>query len=126
MKIQEILIKPNSPIVKDFIYEISKNIVFYSNNKFSSNAVEKCFENEEMKNIVIDKFLQKDIFGKIVLDKFGNYVVQKALNKADNTRKNYMLQLLIPLIPNLKTQYYGQRLLNKLCSQYPNLNNINL
>ena len=124
--IQEILIKPNSPIVKDFIYEISKNIVFYSNNKFSSNAVEKCFENEEMKNIVIDKFLQKDIFGKIVLDKFGNYVVQKALNKADNTRKNYMLQLLIPLIPNLKTQYYGQRLLNKLCSQYPNLNNINL
>ena len=120
------MIKPNSPIVKDFIYEISKNIVFYSNNKFSSNAVEKCFENEEMKNIVIDKFLQKDIFGKIVLDKFGNYVVQKALNKADITRKNYMLQLLIPLIPNLKTQYYGQRLLNKLCSQYPNLNNINL
>ena len=121
--IQSILVKEGSPIVKDYINEIIKNIVFYSNNKFSSNAVEKCFENENMKNVVLDQFLQKDIFEKIILDKFGNYVVQKAISKADNNRRNYMLQLLIPLIPSLKSQYFGQRLLSKLISQYPNLNN---
>ena len=121
--IQSILVKEGSPIVKDYINEIIKNIVFYSNNKFSSNAVEKCFENENMKNFVLDQFLQKDIFEKIILDKYGNYVVQKAISKADNNRKNYMLQLLIPLIPSLKSQYFGQRLLSKLISQYPNLNN---
>ena len=120
--IQSILTKKDSPIVEDFINEISKNIVFYSNNKFSSNAVEKCFENENKKNEVLDKFLQKDIFEKIILDKFGNYVVQKAISKADKDRKNYMLQLLIPLIPNLKSQYFGQRLLSRLIMQYPNLN----
>ena len=84
--------------------------------------MEKCFENESMKNEVLDKFLQKDIFEKIILDKYGNYVVQKAIAKADNQRKNYMLQLLIPLIPNLKSQYFGQRLLSKLIVHYPELN----
>ena len=120
--IQSILTKEGSIIVKDFINEISKNIVFFSNNKFSSNAVEKCFENESMKNIILDQFIQKDIFEKIILDKFGNYVVQKAIAKADNNRRNYMLQLLIPLIPSLKSQYFGQRLLSKLIMQYPNIN----
>ena len=75
-----------------------------------------------MKNIILDQFIQKDIFEKIILDKFGNYVVQKAIAKADNQRKNYMLQLLTPLIPNLKSQYFGQRLLSKLIMQYTNIN----
>ena len=120
--IQSILTKEGSSIVKDFINEINKNIVYYSTNKFSSNAVEKCFENENMKNIVLDQLIKKEIFEKIILDKFGNYVVQKAISKADSNRKNYMLQLLIPLIPTLKNQYFGQRLLSKLIMQYPNLN----
>ena len=120
--IQSILTKDGSPIVKDFIIEINKNLIFYSNNKFSSNALEKCFENESMKNIVLDTLLNKDIFEKIILDKFGNYVVQKAIAKADDNRRNYMLQLLIPLIPSLKNQYFGKRLLSKLILQYPNLN----
>ena len=123
--IQSILTKEGSLIIKDFINEICKNIVFFSNNKFSSNAVEKCFENESMKNIILDQIIQKDIFEKIILDKFGNYVVQKAIAKADEKRRNYMLQLLIPLIPSLKSQYFGQRLLSKLIMQYPNIN-INL
>ena len=120
--IQSILTKEGSPVVKDFINEINKNIVFYSNNKFSSNAVEKCFENENFKNIVLDQFIKKDIFEKIISDKFGNYVVQKAIANADTNRRNYMLQLLLPLIPSLKYQYFGQRLLSKLILQYPNLN----
>jgi hypothetical protein len=120
--IQSILTKEGSSIVKDFINEINKNIVYYSNNKFSSNAVEKCFENENLKNIVLDQFIKKDIFEKIISDKFGNYVVQKAIANADSCRRNIMLQLIIPLIPSLKCQYFGQRLLSKLILQYPNLN----
>ena len=123
--IQSILMKENSVLIKEFLNEIIKNIVYYSNNKFSSNAVEKCFENETIKNIILDQFLKKDIFEKIIMDKFGNYVVQKAMAKADNKRRNSMLKLLVPLIPNLKSQYFGQRLLSKLILQYPNLN-INL
>ena len=84
--------------------------------------MEKCFENENLKNIVLDQFIKKDIFEKIISDKFGNYVVQKAIANADSCRRNIMLQLIIPLIPSLKCQYFGQRLLSKLILQYPNLN----
>ena len=107
---------------EDFINKISKNIVFYSNNKFSSNAVEKCFENAKMKNIVLNQFLNPEIFETIIMDEFGNYVIQKAIAKADNRRKKIMFQLLKPLVPNLKNKYFGQRLLSRLLLQCPDLN----
>ena len=119
--IQSILTKEGSPLEEDFINKISKNIVFYSNNKFSSNAVEKCFENAKMKNIVLNQFLNPEIFETIIMDEFGNYVIQKAIAKADNRRKKIMFQLLKPLVPNLKNKYFGQRLLSRLLLQCPDL-----
>ena len=119
--IQSILTKEGSPLEEDFINKISKNIVFYSNNKFSSNAVEKCFENSKMKNIVLNQFLNPEIFETIIMDEFGNYVIQKAIAKADNRRKKIMFQLLKPLVPNLKNKYFGQRLLSRLLLQCPDL-----
>ena len=119
--IQSILTKEGNPLEEDFINEICKNIIFYSNNKFSSNAVEKCFENTKMKNIVLNQFLKPEIFEIIIMDEFGNYVIQKAIAKADNRRKKIMLQLLKPLIPNLKNKYFGQRLLSRLLLQCPDL-----
>lgn len=119
--IQSILTKEGSPLEEDFINKISKNIVFYSNNKFSSNAVEKCFENAKMKNIVLNQFLNPEIFETIIMDEFGNYVIQKAIAKSDNRRKKIMFQLLKPLIPNLKNKYFGQRLLSRLLLQCPDL-----
>lgn len=119
--IQSIFTKEGSPLEEDFISEISKNIIFYSNNKFSSNAVEKCFENSKMKNIVLNQFLKPEIFENIIMDEFGNYVIQKAIAKADSRRKKIMFQLLKPLIPNLKNKYFGQRLLSRLLLQCPDL-----
>jgi len=119
--IQSILAKEGSPLEEDFIKEISKNIVFYSNNKFSSNAVEKCFENTKMKNIVLNQFLQPEIFENIIMDEFGNYVIQKAIAKADIKRKKIMFQLLKPLVPNLKNKYFGQRLISRLLLQSPDV-----
>ena len=119
--IQSILNKSDPLFEKDFINEIIKNIVFYSNNKFSSNVVEKCLEHQNMKNAVLDQFLRKDVFEKIILDNFGNYVFQKALANADDIRKFSMLKLLKPLIPKLKEQHFGQILLLRLMKQNPNI-----
>ena len=119
--IQSILTKEGSLLEEDFTNEICKNIIFYSNNKFSSNAVEKCFENAKMKNIVLNQFLKPEIFEIIIMDEYGNYVIQKAIAKADPRRKKIMFQLLKPLIPNLKNKYFGQRLLSRLLLQCPDL-----
>ena len=121
--IQCILMNKNSEIVKNFVDEIKNNIIFYSNNKFSSNAVEKCFENENIKNDFIKLFMIKEIFEKIILDKFGNYVAQKAIATADDNEKIILIDLLRLLIPELKNKYFGEKLLSKMEFLYPNFFN---
>ena len=118
--IQSILIKNNSDIVKNFVEEIKNNIIYYSNNKFASNAVEKCFQSEDIKNDIIELFMKKEIFEKIILDKFGNYVVQKAIATGNDNQKKILIDLLISFIPKLKNKYFGQKLLYKIQFLYPN------
>ena len=118
--IQNILLRKNSEIVKDFAEEIKNNIIFYSNNKFSSNAVETCFENDAIKNDVIKLFMVKDIFEKIIMDKFGNYVAQRAITSANENDRKILMGLLISLIPELKNKYFGEKLLSKMEFIYPN------
>ena len=117
--IQHILLKTTSEIINDFVNEIKNNIVYFSNNKFSSNAVEKCFENEFIKKDVLNIFMMKDIFEKIIMDKYGNYVVQKAIANADDKEKIILLELLKQFIPELKNKYFGEKLLSKMEFLYP-------
>ena len=121
--IQSILMKKNSQIVKDFVEEIKKNIILYSNNKFSSNAVEKCFQNDNTKNDFIKLFMIKEIFEKIILDKFGNYVAQKAIASSNDNDKKILIDLVKELLPELKNKYFGEKLLSKLEFLYPNFFN---
>ena len=118
--IQNILLNKNSEIVKNFVDEIKNNIIFFSNNKFASNAVEKCFQNENIKNDVLKLFMIKDNFDKIILDKFGNYVAQRAIAAADDKDRKILLDLLKLIMPELKNKYFGEKLLSKMQFLYPN------
>ena len=55
----------------------------------------------------------------------GNYVIQKVLQCADQKTIENILLNIIPLIPKIKEVSFGDRLLNKLLSNYPQLININ-
>ena len=118
--IQNILLKTNTEILQNFVDEIKNNIILYSNNKFASNAVEKCFQNDRIKNEVLKLFMSKDIFNKIILDKFGNYVAQKAIAAADEQDRKILIDLLKLTIPELKNKYFGEKLISKIQFLYPN------
>jgi hypothetical protein len=117
--IQNILLKTNTEILQNFVEEIKNNIIFYSNNKFASNAVEKCIQNPKIKNEVLKLFMNKDIFDKIILDKFGNYVAQRAIAVADDKDRKILIDLLKLILPELKNKYFGERLLIKVKYLYP-------
>ena len=117
--IQNILLKTNSEILQNFVEEIKNNIIFFSNNKFASNAVEKCFQNPKIKNEVLKLFMNKNIFDKIILDKFGNYVAQRAIAVADDKDRKILIDLLKLILPELKNKYFGERLLIKVKYLYP-------
>ena len=119
--IQSIIIKENLYLKFVIIETIIKNIVSFSNQKFSSNVVEKCFEVFEMKDKVFDELIKSNNFEQILLNEYGNYVIQKALMKSDQNKQQIMFKLLVPLVNKLQCLPFGQKLLSKLFIQYPRL-----
>jgi hypothetical protein len=119
--IQTIIMKENFVLKYKIIENIIKNIVLFSNQKFSSNVVEKCFEVEEMKDKVIDEIIKNNNFEQILLNEYGNYVIQKALLKSNQNKQQLMFKLFVPLVHKLQCLSFGQKLLSKLFILYPRL-----
>ena len=118
--IQNIIAKFDINMKYQIIENIIKNLVLFSNQKFSSNVVEKCFETE-IKGKVIDEILKGNNFELLLLNEYGNYVVQKAINKADKNKQHLLLKTLVPLVDKLQKRPFGQKLLQKLFVIYPKL-----
>ena len=86
------------------------NIVEYSINRYSSNVVEKCFDrcgvNE--KKLLIQKICPIETVSNLVLDKHGNYVIQKALYYAETKERNIILNNIKLLIPKIMKESFGE------------------
>ena len=74
-----------------------------------------------MKGKVIDEILKNNNFELMLLNDYVNYVIQKALNKADKNKKLLLLKALVPLLDKLQKKPFGQKLLQKLIISYPKL-----
>jgi len=74
-KLEEIM-----PIIK----KIEDNLIYYCKSQFSSNVIEKCFENGEnyVKEYILEYLLShyKDNIIELLLNPYGIYIIQKALN----------------------------------------------
>ena len=74
-KLEEIM-----PIIK----KIEDNLIYYCKSQFSSNVIEKCFENNEnyVKEYILGYLLThyKDNIIELLLNPYGIYIIQKALN----------------------------------------------
>ena len=90
--------------------------------KYSSTVLEKCFEycDEQSKSYLYNVLYNKGILKSLIFDKFGNYVVQKAIDSArDEKVKFYLLRLIAPMINDVKKENFGKQMCMKLCSKYP-------
>ena len=90
--------------------------------KYSSTVLEKCFEycNEQSKSFLYNVLYNKGIVKSLIFDKFGNYVVQKAIDSAkDEKIRFYLLRLIAPMINDVKKENFGKQMCMKLCSKYP-------
>ena len=127
--IQSILLLNNEEINSQIAKKINDNIPYYSKHRYSSNVVEKCFDlcNESIKNSFIEKLCSPEIVTELILDDHGNYVIQKVLQYTNEKTKEKILKIIYVLIPKIKEVSFGERLLNRLFSSYPQLsgNNFN-
>ena len=106
--------------INDKIYEyIDQNILQLSKEKFSSNVIDKCIIKDYKKsNILIESIINKNIIKDIIVDQYGNYVVQKALNVSGKETCFKIIQQIKPILSDLQKTNIGKKIYEKLNQNY--------
>ena len=110
-------------INKIFVDNFLSNIINFSTQKYSSNIIEKCMDccDEATKELICQKYCNKDIVEKLLFDMYGNYVVQKVIHLSKEPLTSQYLEMIGPLMKNLNNFSFGQKLYNKLITSFPYL-----
>jgi hypothetical protein len=119
--IRHIILNLNYNINNVIIQNIIKNIVYYSNQKYSSNVVENCMDNNYVKEYILIELTKQYIFNNILLNEYGNYVIQKAISLADDEKQEIFFKYIIQVTRQLQSLPFGSKLLSKLLMSYPKL-----
>ena len=124
--IQTILLMGNKVYGNKLARRIAENVVYYAKHKYSSNVVEKCFDycdGQDLYNLM-SLVQKKENLTELILDEHGNYVVQKVLLLSDDNTRKTMLKQIVPLFEKLKIYPYGEKVISRLRSSYPLINDI--
>ena len=100
---------------------IIDDLVTYSNQKYSSNVIEKLFSIGELRILLINKLKEPKIMKSLLFAHFGNYVVQKALTYSNKDEKIILLNIIATMTEDLKKLEFGYKLYSKLISKDPSL-----
>ena len=95
------------------------NVAFLSKQKFSSNVIEKCIRcaGQETKRVLILEITTPSELEKLLRDSFANYVVQTAMDFADDNTKAILMENVRPILPAIRHTPYGRRIQGKI-SEY--------
>ena len=95
------------------------NIAFLSKQKFSSNVIEKCIRcaGPETKRVLVLEITLPIELDKLLRDSFANYVVQTAMDFADEQTKAILIDNVRPILPAIRHTPYGRRIQGKI-SEY--------
>lgn len=102
--------------------------------KFSSNVMEKCLERctDKTRGIYLEELSDTNRIRELVMDPFGNYVVQKALAVATHAQAVKLVEAIRPhFLANgagsssnggVRNSAGGRRIMAKICRRFPNFN----
>ncbi|XP_044483099.1 pumilio homolog 12-like [Mangifera indica] len=99
---------------KDIFDQLEGNYGDLSMQKYSSNVVEKCLKNssEERRARIIQELIGNPNLDQIMLDPYGNYVIQAALNQSKGALHAALVDAIRPHVPVLRTSPYGKKVLS--------------
>jgi hypothetical protein len=100
------------PLCRSFLGSLS----ILSKQKFSSNVIEKCIRcaGPETKRLLIQEINNQTELEKLLRDSFANYVVQTAMDFADEETKAQMFDNVRPILPAIRHTPYGRRIASKI------------
>merc|ERR1712176_512260 len=103
--------------------------------KFSSNVMEKCLErcSDQVKDHYMQELSDPERIRELMMDPFGNYVVQRALSVATHAQAIRLVEAMRPHLiasqpgfPNgqrnggVRNTAGGRRIMAKICRRFPN------
>ena len=114
------IFKLNNDKINDKIFEyIDNNILELSKEKFSSNVIDKfIIKDYEKSNKLIKSIIKKNIIQDIIIDQYGNYVVQKALVISEKDICSKIIEQIKPIIGELQKTNIGKKIYEKLIQNY--------
>ena len=109
----------NEKINEKIFKYIDDNLLRLSKEKFSSNVIDKCIVKDyDKSNIFIMSIIQKDVIKDIIVDQYGNYIVQKALSVSDDDTIKKIMEQVRPMISELQKTTIGKKIYDKLWKNY--------
>ena len=106
--------------INDKIFKyIDENLLQLSKEKFSSNVIDKCIiKDYEKSNKLIESIIHKNIIKDIIVDQYGNYVVQKALSISEKEVCIKIIGQIKPILGDLQKTNIGKKIYEKLLQNY--------
>ncbi|KAH7353000.1 hypothetical protein KP509_19G074400 [Ceratopteris richardii] len=106
-------------VAAEVVTRLQGNFTDLAMQKFSSNVVEKCLKvaSEENKTSIIKELGLSSSFGQLLLDRFGNYVIQSALKFTKGHLHSSLHDAIKPHVPILRTTTIGKRILSRMQSK---------
>ncbi|KAK0363246.1 hypothetical protein LTS02_013069 [Friedmanniomyces endolithicus] len=100
------------PLCRSFYGQIA----YLSKQKFSSNVIEKCIRcsTHDTKRVLINEIAVPQELDKLLRDSFANYVVQTAMDFADDEAKSFLIESIRPILPAIRHTPYGRRIMTKI------------
>ncbi|WVW82832.1 hypothetical protein I302_104844 [Kwoniella bestiolae CBS 10118] len=116
------VITEGAPADRDKVIEIIKGrVVSLARHKFASNVVEKAIlsANDDDRKLLIDELVAvkedgSNQVGMLLRDAFGNFPLQTALVAASAEQRQELLDLINPIIPQIRNTPVGKRLENRI------------
>lgn len=107
----------NKIITESFL----KDILKLSKEKFSSNVIEKCMDycDKETKEKILKKLANPEYIPDLLMDMYGNYVIQKALQISNEPHYSIFIENIGPVLSELRNLAFGSKLYTKFINNYP-------
>ena len=96
----------------------------YGNQKFSSNVIDRAIIQDNKDSIsLINYMLENKLVKDLIIDHYGNYVVQKALSISNGNTFIEIIEQIKPMIEKLKSTSIGRKIYEHIYHQYGNFFN---
>lgn len=113
--------------IMDLTRLIGSNILYFGKQKYSANVLEKCFENSssQIQSFFVNEIMKDETnVEDLLLDSYGNYVIQKSLLVLKNEKYIKMLKIIANNTNKIKKKNFGNKLIAKLLVSHKEFGNL--